>query len=114
METLHIPSSHIFKSDSTVFPPGIMKATAGKGVDIVLSSLPSDLLQASLDALTDYGTFVGLGKPNIAESGALNMRVLGRGVTMTAFDLSEMFWSKEETTRQIIHRYVRLDLSNAC
>jgi len=36
----------------------------------------------------------------------LDMRIFNRGVTFTAFDLSEMFWSDQEARHKTVHRYV--------
>jgi len=56
--------------------------------------------------VADFGTFIELGKRDIADSGLLDMRMFSRGVTFTALDLSEMYWSEEEARHRIVHRYV--------
>lgn len=73
---------------------------------MVLNSLTGDLLQASLGAVADFGTFVEIGKRDILDSGLLDMRVFSRGVTFTAFDLSELYWSREEDKHRTVTQYV--------
>lgn len=43
-----IPRDHIFSSRNAGFLPAILKATEGRGVDVVLNSLSGDLLHASV------------------------------------------------------------------
>ncbi|KAM3079651.1 hypothetical protein ACMFMG_006064 [Clarireedia jacksonii] len=104
VNNLHIPSSHIFQSQSVAFLDEIKKATSGNGVDVILNSLTGDLLQASWEAVADFGTFIELGKRDIVDSGLLDMRVFNSGTTFTAFDMGDIFWSKKEIRRQTIHR----------
>ncbi|KAF5121795.1 Highly reducing polyketide synthase gloL [Metarhizium anisopliae] len=43
-ENYGIPPSHIFNSRDSSFLPDVLRATDGRGVDVVLNSLPGDLL----------------------------------------------------------------------
>ena len=54
--------SHIFFSRDTSFEEDVMRATDGKGVDLVLNSLSGDKLQASLRCVADNGRFIEIGK----------------------------------------------------
>lgn len=51
LETMRIPRDHIFNSRDASFLPGILKATNGRGVDVVLNSLSGELLHASVFTL---------------------------------------------------------------
>ncbi len=53
---------HVHDSRSTSFADGILAATAGKGVDVVLNSLAGEMLDASFRVLARGGRFVELGK----------------------------------------------------
>lgn len=48
MKSFDIPRDRIFNSRSSEFLPGILRETAGKGVDVVLNSLSGELLHASV------------------------------------------------------------------
>ncbi|MCJ1246453.1 hypothetical protein MMC30_003660 [Trapelia coarctata] len=97
---------HIFNSRDSSFLPAILAATGGRGVDVVLNSLTGDLLNASWQACAEFGRFVEVGKRDIVDGGKLDMAVFGRGVTFTAFDLSDLFWSKNKAQHNMWARLI--------
>jgi acyl transferase domain-containing protein/NADPH:quinone reductase-like Zn-dependent oxidoreductase/NAD(P)-dependent dehydrogenase (short-subunit alcohol dehydrogenase family) len=73
-------------SRNASFTEGALKATGGKGVDVILSPLPSSLLPANLAALRPTtGRLVDVA--NIHYDVPLNMRSLVQGITVSGFDL---------------------------
>lgn len=92
---LGVQRENIFQSRDTSFVEGIMKATAGRGVDIVLNSLTGDLLHASWRCCAKFGRFVEIGKRDIIDAGKLDMDVFLRSVTFTAFDMSELYYHED-------------------
>jgi acyl transferase domain-containing protein/protein-L-isoaspartate O-methyltransferase len=56
---------HVFDSRSTGFADEILRATGGRGVDVVLNSLADEFVPHSFDALAEGGRFVELGKRGI-------------------------------------------------
>ena len=57
---------HLYDSRSTTFADDILRATAGRGVDVVLNSLTGDgFIDASLRALAAGGRFVEIAKRDI-------------------------------------------------
>ena len=55
-------------SRDCTFEWDILKATAGKGVDIVLNSLAEEKLQASLRVLAPHGRFLEIGKYDLSNN----------------------------------------------
>lgn len=53
---------HVYDSRSPGFADGILAATAGHGVDVVLNSLTGEMLDASFTVLAPCGRFVEIGK----------------------------------------------------
>ncbi|QKX55823.1 uncharacterized protein TRUGW13939_02921 [Talaromyces rugulosus] len=96
-----IEEDHIFSSRDSTFLPGILKTTGGHGVDVVLNCLTGDLLHDSWSVCAEFGRFVEVGKYDIVSNGKLDMGIFARGTTFTAFDLSDMFWSKNEKHHNI-------------
>ncbi|KAG9237170.1 reducing type I polyketide synthase 10 [Amylocarpus encephaloides] len=96
IEKFGLKDDHIFSSRDSSFLSGILAATEGRGVDVVLNSLTGDLLHDSWRACAEFGRFVEVGKRDIVDGGKLDMAVFERGVTFTAFDLSNLFWSENE------------------
>ncbi|KAL4994903.1 hypothetical protein BDV10DRAFT_143330 [Aspergillus recurvatus] len=87
MERYRIPADHIFSSRDASFAPGILAATNGRGVDVVLNSLAGHLLQESLNTVAPFGHFVEIGKRDIEQNNHLEMRPFSRHITFSSFDL---------------------------
>lgn len=92
---LGVPAENIFNSRDASFVPAVLKATGGRGVDVVLNSLVGDLMHESWRVLNEFGRFVEVGKRELLDAGRLDMRVFLRNATFTAFDLSELFNSED-------------------
>lgn len=60
-----LPVENIFYSRDTSFEEDVMKATGGRGVDVVLNSLSGPLLQASLRCVAVNGRFIEIGKADL-------------------------------------------------
>lgn len=56
---------HVFDSRSDAFVEGVMQATGGEGVTVVLNSLADDLVDRSFDVLATGGRFLEIGKRGI-------------------------------------------------
>ena len=68
------------------FVQHIMAATHGRGVDVILNSLPDSLLQASWRCIANFGRFIEIGK-NDFELKHLDMKPFERAASFTAVDL---------------------------
>jgi NADPH:quinone reductase-like Zn-dependent oxidoreductase len=69
-----IPRHHIFSSRDSSFYEGVMRETAGVGVDLVLNSLSGELLHESWRCVAQNGALLELGKRDLVRSGQLDMR----------------------------------------
>ncbi|KAL9595237.1 MAG: hypothetical protein Q9219_006571 [cf. Caloplaca sp. 3 TL-2023] len=96
-----LPRENIFQSRDDSFVQGIMTATEGKGVNVVVNSLTGDLLHASWRCCANFGRFVEVGKRDIVDAGKLDMDVFSRNVTFTAFDLTELFYHDDQFYKDI-------------
>ncbi|KAE8316710.1 KR-domain-containing protein [Aspergillus transmontanensis] len=84
-----IPRDHMFSSRNTDFAQAILKATQGRGVDIILNTLPGEILDESWRICADGGTFVELGKKDIVDR-KLSMEPFDRNCSFRAMDFSYM------------------------
>ena len=57
--------AHVFDSRSLDFAEGVMHASGGRGVDVVLNALSGDFIQRSVDVLAPNGRFMEIGKRDI-------------------------------------------------
>ena len=95
-----ISSGDIFYSRDSSFVQGVLAATGGEGVDVIVNSLTGDLLHSSWDVLAAFGRFIEVGKHDIVECGKLGMKAFEKGVTFSAFDLSELHYSEKPLHRR--------------
>lgn len=75
MEKYSIPEDHIFSSRDTSFAKGVMRATNGRGVDVVLNSLAGEALRVSWHCLKKFGRFLEIGKADLFANTGLDMKV---------------------------------------
>ncbi|PQE17058.1 polyketide synthase protein [Rutstroemia sp. NJR-2017a BBW] len=107
INTFSLEPSHIFNSRDSSFLDGILAATDGRGVDVVLNSLTGDLLHESWRACAEFGRFVEVGKKDIFDAGHLDMRNFLKNATFTAFDLSGLYYSKSPKVQAIWARLLK-------
>ncbi|KAK9413823.1 hypothetical protein SUNI508_11641 [Seiridium unicorne] len=88
IDDLHIPPDRVFSSRSAEFADEILRATNGRGADLILNSLTGDLLDASWRLCADGGTMVEIGKKDIVDRNKLSMEPFDRACSFRAVDLS--------------------------
>jgi polyketide synthase 12/epothilone polyketide synthase D len=82
--------SHAFNSRDLSFVAGVLAATGGAGVDVVLNSLAGDFIPKSLELLKPLGRFVEIGKKDIFRNEALDLHAFRMAVSFAAVDLARV------------------------
>ncbi|KAL6895004.1 polyketide synthase [Trichoderma evansii] len=82
-----IPRNRMFSSRDISFAEDVMRATGGRGVDVLLNSLAGPLLQASWDCVAKLGRFIELGKQDSQGNKSLGMRNFSNSTSYIAMDL---------------------------
>lgn len=90
-----LTEDQMFSSRDASFAKGVMEATNGKGVDVVLNSLAGPLLHASWACLAPFGRFLEIGKRDIHENSKIDMDPFRRNVLFASIDLVTMFEQNE-------------------
>ncbi|KAJ5371780.1 Acyl transferase/acyl hydrolase/lysophospholipase [Penicillium concentricum] len=90
MENFGLPRERIFNSRNTSFQPDLMRATGGRGVDVVLNSLSGNLLHASWECVAKFGRMVELGKRDFISHGMLNMSLFEANRAFFGVDLAQV------------------------
>ncbi|KAK4465132.1 hypothetical protein QBC42DRAFT_344189 [Cladorrhinum samala] len=103
-----VPGSHIFNSRDTSFGPAILKATKGRGVDVVLNSLAGPLLQTSFDVLAPLGRFIEIGKRELESNSLLEMAPFSRATSYAALDLLTLIHHRRDDVHRILGEVSRL------
>lgn len=76
-----------------------MKATNGRGVDVILNSLTGDMLHESWRCIAENGNFIEIGKKDMLDRHNLSMEPFDRNASYRAFDLSRKSITDETTQR---------------
>lgn len=86
-----LDNDHIFSSRDCNFEQQILRATKGRGVDLVLNSLADDKLQASINCLADGGRFLEIGKYDMSVDSRLELIKLDHNKTFHGILLDKLF-----------------------
>ncbi|KAH4043321.1 hypothetical protein HBI56_213740 [Parastagonospora nodorum] len=87
-DTYGIQRSHMFSSRNTKFAGEILRATGGRGIDVILNSLVGELLDESWRIVANGGTMVEIGKRDIVDRNTLAMEPFDRNCSFRAVDMS--------------------------
>ncbi|KAL4904450.1 hypothetical protein BDW74DRAFT_179029 [Aspergillus multicolor] len=99
-----IPRDRIFCSRDNTFLPGILAATGGRGVDIVLNSLSGELLHVSWKCVAEFGTMVELGKRDFIGKGQLAMEAFEANRTFAGVDLGLICERRPDIIEDLLRR----------
>ncbi|KAI0176547.1 hypothetical protein GGR52DRAFT_571510 [Hypoxylon sp. FL1284] len=100
-----IPRSRIFNSRNPSFADGVMRETAGRGVDLVLNSLSGELLHESWRCVAKFGTMIELSLRDLQGSGKLNMLPFAENRSYHGVNLSE-FRERRKWLRRLLNRFI--------
>src|SRR5207302_9094177 len=86
----YIGVKHVMDSRSLAFAEEVMQRTGGKGVDIVLNSLPGEYIPKSLSILAPHGRFLEIGKMDIYMNRALDLYPFSNNLSYFAIDMDRL------------------------
>lgn len=104
-----IPESHIGNSRDNSFEHMIRKETGGRGVDIVLNSLAEEKLLSSVRCLAADGTFLEIGKFDLANNSPLNMSYFKEGQQFFGIMLDHCL-NMDQYKKHYIHKLIQESL----
>ncbi|KAK4447399.1 hypothetical protein QBC34DRAFT_440144 [Podospora aff. communis PSN243] len=107
-----IPPERIFNSRDTSFANDVVKATGGRGVDVVLNSLAGPLLQAGFDVLAPFGHFVEIGKKDLEDSNLLSMGQFSRVASFTSIDMMSLLRERGPHAHRVLSEVAQLAKRN--
>jgi NADPH:quinone reductase-like Zn-dependent oxidoreductase len=108
MDRCGIPEDHIFYSRDTSFAGGIMRMTAGRGVDCVLNCLAGEAVRASFECLAPNGRLIEIGKADIRANSSLAMSGFSMNRTYSGVDMLHLLNTDIALIRQIVHKILEL------
>jgi 1-acyl-sn-glycerol-3-phosphate acyltransferase len=99
----------VMDSRSLTFADEIRERTGGRGVDVVLNSLPGEALERGLEALAPYGRFVELGKADIYQNQRVGLGPFRKNLSLFAVDLDRMCFERTaavgDLLREVAHEF---------
>ncbi|CAG9832341.1 unnamed protein product [Diabrotica balteata] len=96
-----IKPNQIGNSRDLSFEIMVKKYTGGRGVDVVLNSLAEEKLQASIRCLAPGGSFVEIGKFDLANNNEINLLLLQKECSFHGVMLDQIFTETPKTKREI-------------
>jgi NADPH:quinone reductase-like Zn-dependent oxidoreductase len=108
IETFGIAQDRIFSSTDQSFLAGVMKATQGRGVDLVLNSLAGELLHASWQCVAENGIMVELGKRDITGRGKLALDLFNDNRGFFGVDIARLCNSRPWEAKNMLATLVAM------
>lgn len=103
-----IPDTHIFSSRLRNFKAGILRMTAGRGVDVVLNSLSGEALVDSWACVAGMGTFVEIGKTDIYQNTHIGMSPFAKSISLISFDLGYIGNTRPDIAQNTLQQVAKL------
>ncbi|TLS26126.1 hypothetical protein PpBr36_04235 [Pyricularia pennisetigena] len=107
-DTYGVRGDRIFYSRDASFAAAVQRATAGRGVDVVLNSLAGDALRETWECVAPFGRFVEIGKRSILANAGLAMAVFDRNATFASVDLTLVAKERPRVMRRLLDDVFRL------
>jgi NADPH:quinone reductase-like Zn-dependent oxidoreductase len=110
IEAYKLPENHVFhiSSDRDVaFADGILRATKGRGVDIVFNNLVGKALLATCKVVAPFGRFLEMGNN---DNTLTNRLPIPKNVTSTTIDVFDLYLDRSKLAADIFSTVMRLVL----
>lgn len=107
-ETFGLTKDRTFSSMDESFLVDVLKATDGKGVDLVMNSLTGELLHASLQCVAENGIMVELGKRDIVGHGKLALDLFNGNRGFFGIDIARLCAGRPFEARKLLETIVAM------
>ena len=97
----------VMDSRSLAFANETLAATDGKGVDIVLNSLPGEAIAKGISILKPGGRFLEIGKRDIYANASLGLEPFRNNLALFAIDLDQLFKQQPRRMGDLLRTLVR-------
>ncbi|PLB45036.1 putative polyketide synthase [Aspergillus steynii IBT 23096] len=105
-EEFGIPEERIFNSRDSSFLDGVMNATHGVGVDLVLNSLSGELLHTSWKCVAPYGAMAEIGKRDMVGRGKLALDPFEDNRAFIGGDIARLLVTHKSTVARLLQLMV--------
>ncbi|UII23759.1 type I polyketide synthase [Fulvivirga ligni] len=94
--------SKVYSSRNLDFFHEIMEHTDSYGVDVVLSSLPGEMMHQSMGLLAPYGTYLEIGKKDIIDNASMPMRFFHKNLSYISIDVDRMLRERQDKIQDLL------------
>lgn len=104
---LALGADHAVESRSLNFVDQVLELTGGRGVDVVLSSAPGEILRQNFHAVAEFGRIVEVGKADIYTGGLLEMAGFDKNLAYYSMDLDRLVAVDAQRLAALLERVYR-------
>jgi NAD(P)-dependent dehydrogenase (short-subunit alcohol dehydrogenase family)/aryl carrier-like protein len=97
----------VMDSRSFAWADEVRRRTGGRGVDVILNSLPGPAIAAGMTALADYGRFLEIGKRDIHDNARLGLEPFRNNLSFFAIDLDRVIRQRPTALGALLRDIVR-------
>ena len=90
MKTWGLPEDHIFYSRDLSFVKGINRMTGGRGIDVILHSLPGEALRQTWQCIAPFGRMIDISMKDCLGNTGLEMAPFLRNATYSMVSLPDL------------------------
>ncbi|MEU2176487.1 SDR family NAD(P)-dependent oxidoreductase [Nocardia sp. NPDC019219] len=101
---LALGADHAIDSRSLNFVDDVLELTGGKGVEVVLSSAPGEILRQNFNAVAEFGRIVEVGKADIYTGGLLEMANFDKNLAYFSMDLDRLVAVDAQRLARLLQR----------
>ncbi|KAK1754268.1 polyketide synthase [Echria macrotheca] len=102
MSEYGLPEDHVFYSRNTSFSAGVLQATSGQGVDVILNSLTGDSLRESWSCLSKFGRFIEIGRHEQGSKARLEMSHVDNNASFISVDILALLAERPKVLKRLI------------
>ncbi|WP_054811970.1 type I polyketide synthase [Nocardia arizonensis] len=101
---LALGADHALNSRSLNFADDVLGLTDGRGVDVIVSTAPGEILRQNFKAVTEFGRIVEIGKADVYTGGLLELANFDKNLSYFSVDLDRMCAVRPEQLAELLAR----------
>ncbi|OSC42508.1 polyketide synthase [Mycobacterium decipiens] len=106
---LALGADYMVDSRTLDFVDDVQELTNGRGVDVIVSSAPGEILRHNFDAISEVGRIIEVGKADIYGHSVLDMAVFDKNITYFQIDIDRMVgWDAPRIMNMVVEIFNKL------
>ncbi|NLG55085.1 MAG: SDR family NAD(P)-dependent oxidoreductase [Rhodococcus sp.] len=97
----------VVDSRSVGFADEVMRLTEGRGVDVIYTSAPGEIIAQNLRVAAEFGRIIDIGKADIYTGGVMDLAPFDRNLSFFAVDMDRMMAFRPQIVRDYTNQVVK-------